>query len=266
MRTHTFQLAKLSKVLSVLFFFTIIFSFKSKAQVFDSLLNIYEEKFPHEKIHIHFDRTMYNTGETIFYKLYILSGEEWTSLSKNVYVSWYDNNGNFIKQTVAPLFQSSAKGSFEVPADYKGNFLRAKAYTRWMLNDDSVFLYEKYISINNGVAPKTKNSTTPKTRVDVFPEGGTFVQGLMHTIAFKATNNFGSPVFIKGFLVNDKNKVLYTLKVLHDGMGAFKLRPLEGEKYQLNWTDENGVKGTSPIVAASKEGVILKISMDNENA
>ena len=96
MRTHTFQLAKLSKALTILFFFTIIFSFKSKAQVFDSLLNIYEEDFPHEKIHIHFDRTMYNTGETIFYKLYVMSGLEWPSTSRNVYVSWYDNNGNYI--------------------------------------------------------------------------------------------------------------------------------------------------------------------------
>ena len=266
MRTHTFQLAKLSKALTILFFFTIIFSFKSKAQVFDSLLNIYEENFPHEKIHIHFDRTMYNTGETIFYKLYVMSGLEWPSTSRNVYVSWYDNNGNYIKQTAAPLYQSSAKGSFDVPANYKGNFLKAKAYTRWMLNDDSVFLYEKDISINNGVASKAKNSVAPKTRVDVFPEGGTFVQGLMHKIAFKATNNYGIPVFIKGFLVNDKNKVLDTLKVLHDGMGTFKLRPTEGEKYQLNWTDENGIKGTSPIAAASKEGAILKISMDNVNA
>ena len=266
MRTHTFQLAKLSKALTILFFFTIIFSFKSKAQVFDSLLNIYEEDFPHEKIHIHFDRTMYNTGETIFYKLYVMSGLEWPSTSRNVYVSWYDNNGNYIKQTAAPLYQSSAKGSFDVPANYKGNFLKAKAYTRWMLNDDSVFLYEKDISINNGVVSKAKNSVAPKTRVDVFPEGGTFVQGLMHKIAFKATNNYGIPVFIKGFLVNDKNKVLDTLKVLHDGMGTFKLRPTEGEKYQLNWTDENGIKGTSPIAAASKEGAILKISMDNVNA
>ena len=266
MRTNKLQFLKLSKIVAILFFFITIFSIKSKAQVFDSLMSIYEEDFPHEKIHIHFDRTMYNTGETIYYKLYVMSGIEWSSASKNVYVSWYDNNGNYIKQTVAPLFQSSAKGSFEVPANYKGNFLRAKAYTRWMLNEDSVFLYEKYIPINNGAGSKTKNSITPKTRVDVFPEGGTFVEGLINKIAFKATNNFGTPVFIKGFLVNNKNKVLDTLKVLHDGMGAFKLRPLEGEKYQLNWTDENGQKGTTLIAAASKEGAILKISMDNEKA
>ena len=266
MRINKFQSLKFSKVLAILFFFITIFSLKAKAQVFDSLLSIYEEDYANEKIHIQFDRTMYNTGETIFYKLYVMSGLEWPSTSKNVYVNWYDNNGNFIKQAAAPLFQSSAKGSFEIPATYKGDFIKVKAFTRWMLNDDSVFLYEKNIPINNGVISKVKNSATPKTRVDVFPEGGTFVEGLINKMAFKATNNLGTPVFIKGFLVNDKNKVVDTLKVQHDGMGVFKLRPNEGEKYQLNWTDENGQKGTTPIAAANKEGVILKISMDNEKA
>ena len=143
MRTNKFQSIKIIKVLALVICFLTIFTFKSQAQVFDSLLNIYEEDFPHEKIHIHFDRTMYNTGETIFYKLYVMSGLEWPSTSRNVYVSWYDNNGNYIKQTAAPLFQSSAKGSFDVPANYKGNFLKAKAFTRWMLNDDSVFYMKK---------------------------------------------------------------------------------------------------------------------------
>ena len=180
----------------VLFVMTFVTQ-KTQAQVYDSVMNIYAEKFPHEKIHIHFDRTMYNTGETIFYKLYVLSGIEWTTLSKNVYVNWYDESGNYLKQTVAPLFQSSAKGSFEVPANYKGDFLRVKAFTRWMLNDDSVFLYEKNIPINDGSLAKLKSTTIPKTRVDIFPEGGTLVNGLNSKIAFKATNGAGIPVFIK---------------------------------------------------------------------
>jgi len=251
------------------FFVMLVLTFaihQANAQVYDSVMNVYEEKFPREKIHIHFDRTIYNTGETIFYKLYILSGMEWTSLSKNVYVNWYDQNGNYLKQTVAPLFQSSAKGSFEVPSNYKGDFLRVKAFTRWMLNDDSAFLYEKNIPINDGNVATVKPTNIPKTRVDIFPEGGTLVNGLNSKIAFKATNGAGIPVFIKGFLVNDKNKVLDTLKVAHDGMGTFKMTPQEGEKYQLNWTDENAQKGSTSLAAASKEGVILKVSMDVEKA
>jgi len=84
----------------------------SFAQQMDSVLAIYEEQFPREKIHIHFDRTLYNKDETIWYKLYLLAGNnELTKQSKNVYVAWYDTSGNLLKQTASPLFQSSAKGS-----------------------------------------------------------------------------------------------------------------------------------------------------------
>jgi hypothetical protein len=238
----------------------------SSAQVYDSTLNVYDEEFPLEKIHIQFDRTMYNTGETIFYKLYILSGVEWTSLSKNVYVVFYDNNGAFIKETVAPLFQSSAKGSFDVPGDYKGSFIHLRAYTRWMLNDDSVFLYERNIPINVAKETSSKTITSQLTKVESFPEGGVLVNDLKSRVAFKATNPAGAPVFIKGFLVNNKNKVLDTLKVSHDGMGSFKLKPVAGESYQLNWIDENGKKGSSNIMPALPSGVVMNVTMDSEKA
>ena len=215
---------------------------------------------------MHFDRNIYNVGESMYFKLYILTGVEWTSVSKNVYVVFYDNNGKFLKETVAPLFQSSSKGSFDIPQDYTGDFIHIKAYTRWMLNDDSVFIYERNIPINIGTTNVQKKSTTPLTKVEVFPEGGVLVNDLKSKIAFKASNTLGAPVFIKGFLMNNKNKILDTLKVIHDGMGSFKFRPIAGESYFLNWTDENGVKGSTNIMNASSSGVIMSVSMDNEKA
>jgi hypothetical protein len=254
-------------IYKILFFILTLFIFeKGQAQVYDSALAVYDEQFPHEKMHIQFDRNMYNVGETLFYKLYILNGLEWTNLSKNVYVMWYDNNGAFLKETVAPLFQSSAKGSFDVPRDYKGSFLHVKAYTRWMLNDDSVFLYERNIPINVEKNTKQKNTQSTVTKVELFPEGGVLVNDLKSRVAFKATNPAGAPVFIKGVLVNNKNKVLDTLKVAHDGMGSFKLKPVAGETYELNWTDENAQKGSTPIMPAKPSGVVMNVTMDNEKA
>ncbi len=244
----------------------VVFFEKGEAQVIDSVMNIYEEQYPHEKIHIQFDRTIYNVGEALYYKLYLLNGLEWSNLSKNVYVVWYDNNGAFLKETVAPLFQSSAKGSFDVPKDYKGDFLHVKAYTRWMLNDDSVFLYERNVPINISSANTQKAKSISNTKVEVFPEGGSLVNDLKSKVAFKATNAAGSPVFIKGFVVNNKNKVLDTLKVAHDGMGIFKLKPTAGESYQLNWTDERGEKGSTPIMSAIASGVVMNVTMDSEKA
>ena len=253
--------------LKSIFFLLLLFVFKNgNAQGYDSVLNIYDEAYPLEKMHIQFDRTMYNVGETFFYKLYILTGTEWTGLSKNVYVDFYDNKGVVLKKTVAPLFQSSAKGSFDVPNDYKGNFIHVKAYTRWMLNDDSVFLYERNIPINVVKDANQKTISSRLTKVEIFPEGGVLVNDLKSNVAFKATNSAGTPVFIKGFLVNNKNKVLDTLKVAHDGMGVFKLKPNVSESYQLNWTDENGVKGTTPLAAAAPAGVTMSVTVDIEKA
>lgn len=252
-------------VKTALFFIVLLLANWTEAQFYDSTLSKYEEQFPKEKIHIHFDKSIYNQNETIFYKLYILEGFELTSLSKHVYVVWYDANGNYLKQTVAPLDQSSAKGSFDVPSNYKGDFIHMKAFTRWMLNDDSVFLYEKNIPVYTGSASIDK-SPTPKTSIEIFPESGVLVEGLNSKVAFKATNGFGVPVFIKGYLMNDKNVILDTLKVAHDGMGFFHLNPKLGAHYHLNWIDENSQEGTSPIIEAKKEGVTLAISMGYKKA
>lgn len=239
---------------------------EGRTQVIDSMMAVYAEQYPTEKIHIHFDKTIYNKEETIFYKIYLLSGTELSSLSKNMYVEWYDTTGKMIKQTVAPLFQSTAKGSFELPADYTGNFIRIKAFTRWMLNDDPAFLYEKDITLNISTAPTPRKPVVYKTKLETFPEGGFLVSGLTTRIAFKATNQFGNPVYIKGVLVNDKNKVLDTIKAKHDGMGSFFLLPVPQENYKINWTDEYGKTGSTPIPVTKTQGARLSIRTTNEKA
>lgn len=246
--------------------FTVLLAQTGKTQVIDSMMAVYAEQYPTEKIHIHFDKSIYNKEETIFYKIYLLSGTELSSLSKNMYVEWYDTTGKMIKQTVAPLFQSTAKGSFELPADYTGNFIRIKAFTRWMLNDDPAFRYEKDITLNISTAPTPRKPVVYKTKVETFPEGGFLVSGLTTRIAFKATNQFGNPVYVKGVLVNDKNKVLDTIKARHDGMGSFFLLPAPQENYRINWTDEYGKTGSTPIPVTKTQGARLTIRTTNEKA
>ncbi len=236
-----------------------------KAQFVDSIMDAHANMFPKEKMHIHFDKQLYNQEETIWYKLYLLTDNIPSPLSKNVYVDWYDAEGKMLRQTVAPLFQSTSKGSFDIPASYKGEFVRVKAYTRWMLNDDTSFIYQKDIRINKN-DKSVKKPIVLRTKLELFPEGGSIIEGLDEKIAFKASNQFGIPVLIKGALLNDKNKVLDSLRVLHDGMGTFSLRPSAGEKYRIDWTDENGVKGSTAITGIRPEGLALSIQGTNDKA
>ena len=93
----------------ILFFLLLtITGIQAGAQAVDSMMNIYAQGFPKEKIHIHFDKQLYNPDETIWYKVYLMAGNEPSPLSKNMYVEWYDTTGRMIKQTV---FGISTRGS-----------------------------------------------------------------------------------------------------------------------------------------------------------
>jgi len=233
-------------------------------QELDSMMSVYADGFPKEKIHVHFDRPMYNTGDTLFYKVYLLAVNEPSNLSKNLYVEWYDTDGVLVKQTVSPLFQSTTKGSFEIPANYKGGFFHVKAFTRWMLNDEVAYLFQKNIPINGGNIISTK--LPEPTKVDLFPESGMLVEGLNSRVAFKAYYQSGLPVKIKGVLVDAQKKVLDSIKVQHDGMGVFVLKPMAGQQYQLNWTDEFGRSGVTKINDVKSEGAVLTVRTNNEKA
>ena len=238
----------------------------SFGQGIDSMINVYAERSPKEKIHVHFDKTIYNKEETIWYKVYILDDQGLTQLSKHVYMEWFDQNGKLIKQHVAPLFQSTAKGSFDLPADYTGSVIRMKVYTRWSLNDDPAFGFERDIVINNNETIVKPSKTENNTSVNVFPEGGELITGLNSLVAFKATDRFGKPVKIKGLLVNQLGKSLDTIKVRHDGMGSFRLMPKAGETYSLKWIDPAGNTGIIGIPVNKKEGITLSVTTNNEFA
>ncbi|MFW1396718.1 hypothetical protein ACEV8T_23275, partial [Vibrio parahaemolyticus] len=72
----------------------------------------------------------------------------------------------------------AATGSFEIPKGYKGNYLRLKAFTRWMLNDENeTDVYEKLIPLNLGTQ-NTQKLNLNKTNLSLFPEGGYLVEGI----------------------------------------------------------------------------------------
>ncbi len=240
--------------LSVVFFLNnTVFS-----QQVDSLLGIYAAQYQQEKIHIHFDKSAYNKGETIWFKAYLMAGNELSAYSKNVYVDWYNSNGRLLKHTVSPVFESSAKGQFEIPVNYAGQGVYVKAYTQWMLNFDSTFLYSKEIVVNQ---PPVTGSVPMKyiTSVQFFPEGGDLVNGLNSKVAFKATNQFGRPVRVSGAIKNSRNELIDSFATQHDGMGNFSIEPELKEIYTVYWTDEYGHQDIAGLPLIKNNGAVMQV-------
>ena len=247
------------QILLPAFIFT--FSFlNGSAQNIDSTIEKYTNDYGQEKAYLHYDKGSYVPGETIWYKAYLLNGIAPVEESKNFYVDISDEKGKLLTHNIIPIVYATAAGEFEIPDDYTGNYIHVKAYTKWMLNFDSSFLYNKDIRIlskNSGNASKT--AVVPSLRF--FPEGGDAVAGVINKIAFQANDQWGRPVDIKGTIDDNHGTKIDSIRIIHDGMGYFYIFPKPGESFVAKWKDAKGTLHTTDLPAIKPSGVSLQVTI-----
>ena len=236
-------------------------SFSAVHAQYDSLLNILDTRYPQEKLYLHFDKSYYNPGETVWFKSYIFSANMPSLISKTVYADLVDEKGTIIDRKIAPVVMSSAAASFDLPANLTSSTVYLRAYTDWMLNFDSSFIYTKAIPVIQE-KPATVKKTVSKNFLQFFPEGGDLVQGVESRVAFKATDIHGLPYNVSGDIVDSKGKSVTKFSSMHDGMGFFILKPEAREQYKATWKDAAGKAQQTVLPSAKKDGYALAITQD----
>ena len=231
----------------------------AKAQRIDSLLNILDVNYPQEKIHLHMDKLYYNPGETIWFKAYILADNLPSAISKACYAELIDEKGTILQKKMMPILESGAASSFELPDTLRSSKLFIRAYTPWMLNFDSTLLYLQPLHIIPAKSIAKKLPVVPTYTLTLFAEGGDMVQDIISIVAFKATDQEGTPVEVSGSVVDSKSKAVATFSSLHDGMGYFSIQPLSNEKYKAVWKDKKGTQHETPLPQAKPAGLVLGI-------
>jgi len=242
-------------------FLSIIFIVKVSSQSLDSTLLKISSNYQSEKIYLQYDKSSYYAGETIWFKAYLLDGILPATESKTLYIDWVSDNGTLLSHTVSPIVDGTTNGQIEVPEIYSSNFVHVRAYTRWMLNFDTAFLYSKDIHILSPDAVN-KKSAVPVPAIQFFPEGGDIIAGVKNRIAFKANDQFGKPVKIKGKLLDTKNNVIQSFSSVHDGMGSFVFVPQPGLSYLVKWTDEKNSEHMSDLPAIQSSGTTLQVAIE----
>jgi hypothetical protein len=250
------------KILSLISLIIIFLS--ARSQSLDSTLSKISANYQPEKVYLQYDKSSYYAGETIWFKAYLMQGIFATNESKNLYVDWIADNGTVLSHTVSPIVDAGTNGQFEVPAEYNNEFIHVRAYTRWMLNFDTAFVYSKDIRIlpKDPVTTKTIVSAVPS--IQFFPEGGDLVAGIVNRVAFKANDQFGRPVKVKIKLLDNKGSVVQTASSVHDGMGSFIFAPQIGFNYTVKWTDEKNTEHTSDLPAPKPSGISMQVSIQGK--
>ncbi|NML20652.1 hypothetical protein HHL16_07190 [Pseudoflavitalea sp. G-6-1-2] len=245
-------------------FLSIVFlmaaSISAHAQKVDSMINVYGEQFPQEKVHVHFDKAVYNPGETIWFKAYIQAGFMPSQISKNFYAELIDpSTGRMLQRKVMPVFESSTAGHFDLPVNLNIPEVVFRAYTNWMMNFDTTMLYTKTLRIVTKNDAGAAVQAAPPT-LKFFPEGGDLIAGLATSVAFKATDSRGFPVKAKGIVRDAKGATVASFSSAHDGMGKFEFEPAAGATYNAEWKDEKGTAYKAEFPAVKSSGAVLQIA------
>lgn len=105
---------------------------------------------PVEKIYLHFDKPYYAVGDTIWFKSYLTSHHQLSGLSKVAYVEVLNSNDSLMKTTLIPIQQGTGKGTIVLdPLLYKQGNYRIRAYTKYMMNFDVDYFFNKNITLGD---------------------------------------------------------------------------------------------------------------------
>jgi hypothetical protein len=113
-------------------------------------IGTYNNSMPAEKVFLHFDKPYYSTGDTIWFKGYLMNESiGYSPLSSRLYVEVLNDSSAVIKRFVFPVGLGLTWGSIPLDPTYihDGTYT-IRAYTNWMRNfgDDYFFKQSFYVN------------------------------------------------------------------------------------------------------------------------
>lgn len=241
--------------------FLFALAFPVKSQTPDERLGNWQQENPIEKIYLQLDRKDYFAGQTCWFKGYFMADFLPSAKNSTLFAELINSSGHIISKKVLPVFGGITYGQIDIPDTLGTGTYRLRAYTPLMLNHSKEYLYSTAIRVY-GKSSKNKTAIGQQGAITLsfFPEGGTLLAGVENNIAFKATNASGLPVNISAGIKDNTGALVTSIKSLHDGMGAFKLKPQAGSTYTA---DLNGQTFSLPV--AGSNGSTVKITQADGN-
>ncbi|MEO6524611.1 MAG: hypothetical protein ABIN91_23200 [Mucilaginibacter sp.] len=116
-----------------------------------SAMDTLQSKLPVEKLFLHLDKPNYASGDTIWFKAYLLNGDYLTPSTRSglLYIELDDLDNKCVKRIMAPVSSGLSWGNIALnPEDIPDGSYTLRAYTNWMRNfgEDYVFKKQLYIT------------------------------------------------------------------------------------------------------------------------
>lgn len=228
----------------------------------DSMLqkfNDYRLAATTEKIYAHIDQELCLTGETVWFKLYLVnsSSHQPSDMSKVAYVELIDNVNHAVLQTKIAMKDGVGSGSLFLPASLTSGHYTFRAYTAWMKNFPPTFYFHRQITVINTFRrlDPEKKMPAPKAEVRFYPEGGTLINGVATRIAYRIVNAADS---VHGLSVEVASSDTLTSRPDRYGMGSFTITTDASSPAAAWLVHESGERQELKLPAAQNAGFSLQ--------
>ncbi|SES76119.1 hypothetical protein [Hymenobacter actinosclerus] len=189
-------------------------------------------QLPREELFLHFDRPLYLSGETMWFKLYATGGPQGRpqALSSVAYVEVLDAGRRPVLRGKVPLREATGQGTFLLPASLPSGRYTVRAYTRWMRNFGPQAFFHGTVTVVNTFAASGAVPAPDSAALEArfFPEGGELVRGLRSKVAFKVTDKRGRAVAATGTVLDAQGTAVANFSTRRGGMGSFEFTPATG--------------------------------------
>ncbi|WP_353146043.1 hypothetical protein [Chryseobacterium sp.] len=228
----------------------------------EEALKIFEQKYPQEKVHLIFNKNSYIAGDNLWFKSFVFDGYSPSAISTSLFVELYDSNKTQIDKKLIPLMNGEGSGSFTLPENLKEDVYYIRAYTTWMTNFNEDFQTLKPITVYNPSSPeKLVINSESKWTASIFPESGTFVEGINTKFAVRLQSEGITPTEWSGYVIDSEkpDMKIASFKGYDQNVGSFSLTAKSGVKYQAIIEDYVGNKQIVNLPNVANSGINLQV-------
>ena len=218
-------------LLTIIFAWTVVAATISEG--LDNLLTqleVFNNTYPQEKIHLQTDKPYYSVGEDIWFKAYVVDARQnfLSNQSKILYIDLLDDRDSVRQTLLLPVQNGLASGNLHLSDSVvsSGNY-HLVAYTKWMQNFGSEYFFKKDITLVNALRGAVSGALT-----DQFTPTDGGGRQLNAQLAFTADNGGAYANQPVEYNIMAGNKVISNGKVVTDANGKLSLTQAIKNEYK----------------------------------
>ncbi|AUC81905.1 hypothetical protein [Lacinutrix sp. Bg11-31] len=254
-------------ILIVFFFINLSFAQENNPITSENISeqNTFLHKQHLEKFSLHTNKSVYFSGENIWFKTYVAYDITETPNYKtsNLYINIYDSEKKLVANQLVFVNNGKVNGNIELPEDLKTGTYFIELETNWNTNFENTYIKSIQVkSLDDGFIDKTNNNNTLDnlTVFSFYPESNVILENTENTIYFTITKN-NIPLKLNGKIVNTNGDVILEYKSGENGIGFFKLTASKGTKYFATVNDSK-----FEIPSAKESGLIIHKKKNAKNS